>query len=59
LGLVCGVAAGSLTYLAGNNVAAAVFAGLAASGVSVAFFHTHVGHEPPGGGQGASTPDQG
>lgn len=48
LGLMCGTGAGTLTYLAGNNVAAAVLAGLAASGASVAFFHAHVGHESPG-----------
>ncbi|NUT47981.1 MAG: hypothetical protein HOV94_11825 [Saccharothrix sp.] len=45
LGLVCGAGAGVLAYLAGNNVAAAVLAGLAASGVSVAFFHAHVGDD--------------
>jgi len=47
LGLVCGTGAGTLTYLAGNNIAAAILAGLTASGVSVAFFHAHVGYDPP------------
>ncbi|MCC8248786.1 hypothetical protein [Saccharothrix luteola] len=49
LGLVCGTGAGTLTYLAGNNAATAILAGLTASGVSVAFFHAHVGYDPPGG----------
>ncbi|QFZ23200.1 hypothetical protein [Saccharothrix syringae] len=49
LGLACGTAAGVLAYLAGDNTAASVLAGLAASGVAVAFFHAHVGHDLPGG----------
>ncbi|MFI9817954.1 hypothetical protein [Saccharothrix variisporea] len=48
LGLLCGTAAGVLTYLAGDNTAAAVLAGLAASGAAVAFFHAHVGHDDRG-----------
>lgn len=42
LGLLCGTAAGVLTWLAGENLAAAVLGGLAATGVGVAFFHAHL-----------------
>ncbi|MFC5060201.1 hypothetical protein [Saccharothrix xinjiangensis] len=49
LGLACGAVAGALTYIAGNNVAASVLAGLTASGVAVAFFHAHVGDDLPEG----------
>ena len=46
LGLVCGASAGVLTYLAGDdNAAAAVLAGLAAFGAAAAFFHANLSEE--------------
>jgi len=41
--LVIGIAAGVLTYLAGDSVPAAVLAGAAATGTAVALFHRIVG----------------
>lgn len=45
LGLVCGASAGVLTYLAGDNTAAAILAGLAAFGAATAFFHANLSEE--------------
>lgn len=53
LGCACGAAAGTLTFLAGDNLAAAVLAGLGCVAASTAFFHSHIAHdtaEPEPGG---------
>jgi hypothetical protein len=45
LGLLCGATAGVLTYLAGDNIAAAILAGLATMGAAIAFFHANLGDD--------------
>lgn len=42
LGFVCGTVSGVLTYFTGDNIAAALLAGLAAGAGATAFLHTAV-----------------
>jgi hypothetical protein len=43
LALVCGTAVGTLTFFAGKNVAAAILAGLTATGGAIMFLHKVIG----------------
>ncbi|MEV0679257.1 hypothetical protein AB0I60_22315 [Actinosynnema sp. NPDC050436] len=55
LALACGGVAGLLTWLAGDNVPAALLAGLTAAGLSAMAFHTLVEH--PADDRGRPAPD--
>lgn len=45
LGCACGAAAGTLAFMAGDNLAAAVLLGLGGVAAATAFFHAHIAHD--------------